>query len=488
MKRPITLAIMIVSAGLVQAPPLVAAPTTAARNDSSSQTGLPAAPIAQPEAPASAAPAVSTAPLASPAETSVPQTEAEPTSLRRETTTSPPTPGAAFAPKAMTPETRSAAALAISSSPTFDEGSGRRIQEAIQSYSALAARGGWQPIPAEAKFAIGTAGPHDELLRRRLVISGDLAPSEASGPYDLTLAGAVRRFQVRHGLATTGNVTPRTIAALNVPVEKRIQQLEASAKRIDAIGFGFGERYVVVNLPAAYAEAVEHDHVVRRYRVIVGKTEKPSPTVTAEITDVNLNPTWTVPASITKNEIAAHMRKDPTYLSRTHMQVLDAHDSIIDPETVDWSAGKTPNITVRQEAGSWNALGQVRVDMPNSYAVYMHDTNQKTLFNDEYRFGSHGCVRVDNVRDFVAWLLQDLPKWGRAEIDAAIATGQRHNIKLQKQVPVAWIYLTGWMSRDQIVQFRSDIYDQDQQLLEATIEEEAFFNQANEPYLPRRAP
>jgi murein L,D-transpeptidase YcbB/YkuD len=481
MKRLITLELMIVLAGLVQTPPLVAAPTNAARNESSSQTVLPAAPVAQPEAPAPTAPAISTAPLARPAESSVPQTKTEPNSLRREATTSTANPTAALAPqpKAVTPETRSAAALAISNSPTFDEGSGGRIQEAIQSYLAIAARGGWQPIPAEAKFAIGTAGPHDELLRRRLVISGDLNPSEASGPYDLALAGAIRRFQARHGLATTGVVTPRTIAALNVTVEKRIQQLEASAKRIGAIGFGFGERYVVVNLPAAYAEAVENDHVVRRYRVVVGKTEKPSPTVTAEITEVNLNPTWTVPASITKNEIAAHMRKDATYLSRNHMQVLDAHDSIVDPETVDWSAGKTPNITVRQEAGPWNALGQVRVDMPNSYAVYMHDTNQKTLFNDEYRFDSHGCVRVDNVRDFVAWLLQDLPKWGHAEIDAAIATGQRHDIKLQKPVPVAWIYLTGWMSGDQIVQFRSDIYDQDQQLLEATAEEKAFFDQAN---------
>ena len=160
------------------------------------------------------------------------------------------------------------------------------------------------------------------------------------------------------------------------------------------------------------------------------------------------------------------------------MQVHDSHDAEVDPATVDWSVGKTPNVVVRQEPGPWNALGQVRVDMPNTYAVYMHDTNQRTLFSDDYRFDSHGCGRVENVRDLAVWLLQDSSKWARPEIDAAIAAGRREDIKLQRKVPVAWIYLTGWMSRDQIVKFRDDIYDQDRQLIEATAEEKAFFDQA----------
>jgi murein L,D-transpeptidase YcbB/YkuD len=116
------------------------------------------------------------------------------------------------------------------------------------------------------------------------------------------LADAVKRFQVRHGLAATGTVTPRTLAALNVSVQKRIKQLEASLERLGQMNFPFGQRYVVVNIPATFAEAIEDDKVVRRYRVIVGKTEKPSPTLTADITSVNLNPTWTVPSSIAKSE------------------------------------------------------------------------------------------------------------------------------------------------------------------------------------------
>ncbi|HWN79402.1 MAG TPA: L,D-transpeptidase family protein, partial [Bradyrhizobium sp.] len=379
---------------------------------------------------------------------------------------------------ASTPESRSATALALSHEPTYDEGTAQRIREAALSYSDIAVRGGWPAIPSDAKFVFGTEGPHDNLLRLRLLLSGDLAPDRANGPYDDVVTEAVKRFQVRHGLAVTGTVTPRTLTALNVPVQKRIKQLEASLERLDNMNFAFGQRYVVVNIPAAFAEAVENDTVVRRYRVIVGKTEKPSPTLTAEITSVNLNPTWTVPSSIAKTEISAHMRKDPGYLSRMHMDVLDAHDTPVDPRSVDWSGARTPNFTVRQQSGAWNALGAVKIDMPNSYSVYMHDTNQRNLFNDDYRFDSHGCSRVDNVRDLAAWLVKDMPQWSRASIDAAIATGQRQDIHLSNKVPVAWIYLTAWMTRDQTVQFRNDIYDQDEQLLEATAEEAAFFNQA----------
>jgi murein L,D-transpeptidase YcbB/YkuD len=377
-----------------------------------------------------------------------------------------------------TPESRSAAALALSHEPTYDEGTAQRIREAALSYSDIAVRGGWPTIPTDAKFASGAQGPHDDLLRLRLLISGDLATDKANGSYDDAVTEAVKRFQVRHGLAVTGTMTPRTLTALNVPVQKRIKQLEASLERLNNMNFAFGQRYVVVNIPAAFAEAVENDTVVRRYRVIVGKTEKPSPTLTAEITSVNLNPTWTVPSSIAKTEISAHMRRDPGYLSRMHMDVLDAHDAPIDPRSVDWSGARTPNFTVRQQSGTWNALGAVKIDMPNPYSVYMHDTNQRNLFSDDYRFDSHGCSRVDNVRDLAAWLVKDMPQWSRASIDAAIATGQRQDIHLPKKVPVAWMYLTAWMTKDQTVQFRNDIYDQDEQLLEATAEEAAFFSQA----------
>jgi L,D-transpeptidase YcbB len=366
---------------------------------------------------------------------------------------------------ASTPESRSAAALALSADPVFDEGTYQRIKEALLSYADIQVRGGWPTLPADARLAPGVSGPEVALLRRRLVASDDLASEQETGDgYDAAVSEAVKRVQLRHGLDATGSVDARTLRALNVPVAARIKQLEASLERLLGMDFIFAERYVVVNIPAAFVEAVGHDKVERRYRVIVGKIDKPSPTLTAYITAINLNPTWTVPLSITKNEIFAHMRKDPSYLSRMHMRLLGARDEEIDPHAIDWSSDRSPNFTVRQDSGPFNALGNLKIDMPNPYSVYMHDTDTRRLFADDYRFDSHGCTRVDNVRDLAAWILEDVPGWNRAAIDAAIAAGVLKIVNLPHKMPVAWVYLTGWVTRDGTVNFREDVYKHDEAL------------------------
>jgi murein L,D-transpeptidase YcbB/YkuD len=368
----------------------------------------------------------------------------------------------AAAKPASTPESRSAAALALSAEPVFDEGTYQRIKEALLSYSAIQVRGGWPALPADAKLAPGASGPEVALLRRRLVISDDMPPEQEAGDvYDASVSDGVRRFQIRHGLEGNGSVDARTLRALNVPVAHRIKQLEASLERLLGMDFTFAERYVVVNIPAAFVEAVSHDKVERRYRVIVGKVDKPSPTLTAYITAVNLNPTWTVPLSITKNEIFARMRRDPTYISRMHMRVLGSHDEELDPGSIDWSSERSPNFTVRQDSGGFNALGNLKIDMPNPYSVYMHDTDTRRLFADDYRFDSHGCTRVDNVRDLAAWILDDVAGWNRAAIDAGIAAGVLKIVNLPHKMPVAWVYLTGWVTHDGTVNFRDDVYKHD---------------------------
>jgi L,D-transpeptidase YcbB len=369
-------------------------------------------------------------------------------------------------PAASTPEQRSAAELALSSEPVFDEGTYQRIKEALLSYSDIQVRGGWPVLPADVKLMPGASGPAVTLLRQHLVIDGDLdAAKEAGDAYDADVAEAVKRFQLRHGLDATGSVGAATLKALNVPVGDRIKQLEASAERLLGVDFIFAERYVVVNIPAAFVEAVANGKVERRYRVIVGQIDKPSPTLSVYITAIDLNPTWTVPLSITKNEIMAHMRRDPSYLARMHMRLLGANDADIDPGSVDWSGDRSPNFTVRQDAGGWNALGYLKIDMPNPYSVYMHDTDTRNLFSADYRFDSHGCTRVDNVRDLAAWILQDGPPgWDRAAIDAGIASGISKVINLPHKIPVAWVYLTGWVTRDGTVEFRDDVYKHDEAL------------------------
>jgi len=365
-------------------------------------------------------------------------------------------------PVAVKPAPRAVASFWTSSEPTFDEGTYDRINAAMLSYSAIEVRGGWPAIPVKGDYTAGTSGPDIAKLRARLAVTDDLPAEVADGDsYDTMLTEAVKRFQVRHGLPETGVVGPQTLEALNVPVSRRIRQLAASLDRLQGMGFTFGQRYVVVNIPAAVAEAVENGKVTRRYVTVVGKVDRPSPTLTTQIAAVNLNPTWTVPLSILKKDIVTKMRKDPGYLARMNMRVLDGSGTEIDARSVDWASDRTPNFTVRQESGEGNALGNVRIDMPNPHSVYMHDTNHRNLFSADYRFQSSGCTRVEGVRDLAAWVLKDNANWGRKEIDAEIATAKRTTVRLARGIPVAWIYLTGWGSPDGTIHFRNDVYNLD---------------------------
>jgi murein L,D-transpeptidase YcbB/YkuD len=365
------------------------------------------------------------------------------------------------APKPAAPARRPVASFWTSSEPTFDEGTYDRINAAMLSYAAIEVRGGWPTLP-KGLLEPGMSGPAVAALRQRLAITDDLPAEVADGDaYDMMLTEAVKRFQIRHGLPETGTVGPQTLDALNVPVGKRLRQLSASLDRLNGMGFTFGYRYVVVNIPAAVAEAVEDGKVTRRYVTVVGKVDRPSPTLTTQITAVNLNPTWTVPLSILKKDIVSKMRKDPGYVGRMKMRVLDGSGNEVDARSVDWHSDRTPNFTVRQDSGNGNALGNVRIDMPNPYSVYMHDTNHKEFFSADYRFQSSGCTRVEGVRDLAAWILKDNEGWDRKEIDAEIATGKRTTVRLARGIPVAWIYLTGWASPDGTIHFRNDVYNLD---------------------------
>jgi murein L,D-transpeptidase YcbB/YkuD len=355
------------------------------------------------------------------------------------------------------------ARITTSPLPTFDDGTAQRISAAMLSYSTIEVRGGWPTLPASVtKLAPGSSGPEVALLRQRLAITDDLPPEQVAGDvFDANVEAAIKRFQARHGLEETGNVGARTLSALNVPVSQRLRQLAASLDRLADMDFTFGQRYVVVNIPAAFAEAVENGKVARRHVVVVGKKDRPSPTVSTHITAVNLNPTWTVPLNILKKDVRTHMRKDPTYIARMKMRVLDGSGREIDPASVDWQSDRAPNFTVRQDSGTFNALGALRFDMPNPHSVYMHDTNHREMFSFDYRFQSSGCTRVENPRDFAIWVLQVQNGWSRAQLDAAIATGQRQDIRLTQRIPVAWVYFTGWVTRDGLIHFRDDIYGHD---------------------------
>ncbi|MBE7201940.1 MAG: L,D-transpeptidase family protein, partial [Parafilimonas terrae] len=260
---------------------------------------------------------------------------------------------------------------------------------AAERYAAFAEAGGWERLPEDlARLKPGERSPAIPALRHHLTLTGDLpADAPPSDRLDPPLVAAIAAFQGRHGLPDSGILGRLTLSALNVPASVRQKQLAASAARLMGSKFPFGERYIVVNIPSAAVEAVENGTVVRRYVAVVGSPDKATPTVETRITDINFNPTWTVPASVVKNEIIPQMRKNPGYLAKNHIRILGPSGEV-DPTKIDWAGQKAVAYTLRQDSGFDNSLGQVRIDMPNRFAVYMHDTPAKSLFAASVRFHS----------------------------------------------------------------------------------------------------
>ncbi|HEX2553508.1 MAG TPA: L,D-transpeptidase family protein [Microvirga sp.] len=380
-----------------------------------------------------------------------------------------PSPAPAPAPAAAAlPPATPVAAISQDPRPTLDGGTFINTMRAATRYKAVAEAGGWPLLPDGTVLKRGDRGPAVALVRLRLAAEGDLAPERIEGlVFDAELAEAVKRFQARHGLPESGAVRARTLAAMNVPAATRHRQLAASAQRLMLAGAKLpsAERYVVVNIPAASVEAVENGAVVRRHVAVVGKPDRPSPMVETRVTAVNLNPTWTVPASLVRKDIIPQMRKDPGALAKMKIRVLDGRGQEVDPAGIDWSNESAVNYTLRQDPGAANSLGRIRIDMPNRHAVYLHDTPKKRLFMEDARFHSSGCVRVADVVGFAEWLLRDTAgpngAWTGAALEAAIGSEARQDVRLDRPVPVAWVYLTGYATADGAVHFRDDVYGLD---------------------------
>lgn len=361
--------------------------------------------------------------------------------------------------------------------PTVFPGAVDAIQDAAERYRQIAESGGWPRLPA-GTYKAGQTGEAIALLRQRLIREGDLDAADLGGPdFDPTLTQAVKNFQGRHGLAQTGIVGTLTLRALNVGAHERFQQLNESARRLRSRNFGFGPRYVVVNIPSASVEAISSGQVERRHIAVVGKADRPSPELETRITNVNFNPTWTVPVSIIRKDIIPKMRDDPSYLAKSRIRIFGASGAEIEPTRIDWTTERAAAFTLRQDPGSGNSLGQIRIDMPNREAVYMHDTPSKRLFARDDRFHSSGCVRVEGVRDFVTWLLAPMPgpgggPWDRSDVDDLLATETRKDIRLKEPVPVIWTYLTGYVTPDGVTHFRDDVYGLDQLAILATAPDE----------------
>lgn len=347
--------------------------------------------------------------------------------------------------------------------PTLSPSTAQTTEESVAKYEAILAKGGWPEVPATAQGArVGVKSAAMPALRDRLSIAGDLELNSGDPQvYDSYVDAAVRRFQVRHGLHPDGIVRDTTLRALNVSVDMRLQQLRINATRLKSLTGNLGNRLVVANIPAAQIEAIENGVALTRHIAVAGKPDRPSPDINSKIIQINFNPFWTVPVSIVRKDLIPKMQAEPDYLTKNHIRIFDAKNNEAPPSQIDWYSTEAVNYKFKQDAGNFNSLGSIRINFPSPHGVYMHDTPAKNLFGEDFRFASSGCMRVQNVRELVYWILQESPGWSRPEIDEVIKSGERKDARVAKPVPLHWVYVTAWATPDGVVQFRDDIYNRD---------------------------
>jgi murein L,D-transpeptidase YcbB/YkuD len=349
------------------------------------------------------------------------------------------------------------------STPMVSAESLAATEQMIEYYRNIAARGGWQPVQGVQGLRVGSKSPAVVALRQRLIITGDLDPAAGESPiYDSYVEAGVRRFQARHGISSTGTVTPPTVVAMNVPVEMRIRQLEINVARLRSLVGGLTNKYIVANIPAALVETVENGVVHTRHAAGVGKIDRQSPLLNSKVVEVNFNPFWTAPASVVKKDLIPKMQKEPNYLAENKIRIFNAAGQEVPSSQINWFSDEATRYRFRQDpGGDLNSMGFVRINIPNQHGVYMHDTPSKGIFGDDFRFVSSGCIRIQNVRDYIEWLLKDTPGWTREQIDATFKSGERIDARLAQAVPIHWVYVTAWATPDGLVQFRDDIYNKD---------------------------
>jgi murein L,D-transpeptidase YcbB/YkuD len=346
--------------------------------------------------------------------------------------------------------------------PTLSPANIPTTEAAIARYEQIVAAGGWKEVPQAERLRVGVRHAAVLALRQRLTAAGDLDPAAVENDiYDSYVEAAVKRFQARHGISADGRPGALTLKALNIPADQRLAQLKTNLIRLSAFDTKGASRFVVCNIPAAQLEAIENGTVMSRHIAVAGKPDRPSPELNSKIVEINFNPFWTVPVSIVRKDLIPKMQAEPDYLTRYGIRILDQKNNELTPAQVNWFSDEAVNYKFKQDPGDKNSLGTIRINFPSPHGVYMHDTPYKNLFGDDVRFDSSGCMRIQNVRDLVVWLLSETTGWSRIEIDDVIKSGERKDAKLKPPVPLHWVYITAWATADGVVQFRDDIYNRD---------------------------
>jgi L,D-transpeptidase YcbB len=358
----------------------------------------------------------------------------------------------------------------------------RTLKETLRRYRRIQTDGGWPQIGKGPGLKIsvlklGATGPRVKALHRHLVITGDLQadpqlPADSFGP---PLEAALKHFQGRHGLSPDGVVGPRTLEALDIPVEVRMLQLMLNMERWRWYPQDLGDSYLMVNIPAFELHLVQGRTETLAMRVIVGRKKRPTPVLSSRLTYLEVNPYWNVPQKIARKDLLPKIQADPQYLVRQKIQVFDSWQEdarALDPLAIDWSSVSEKHFPyrLRQEPAARNALGRIKFMFPNTQSVYIHDTPGKALFKKASRPFSSGCVRVQDPKSLAVQLLKD-QHWTRRRLEKYSQTHQNSAIALQAPLPVYLAYFTAWTDAQGQIHFGDDIYNHDRQLLLALLKD-----------------
>jgi murein L,D-transpeptidase YcbB/YkuD len=346
----------------------------------------------------------------------------------------------------------------------------RRGREQLREYRRIAANGGWPTVADGPTLKPGMTDARVPVLRRRLEITGDLGVVRIVEPelFDPALETAVRRFQTRHGMTADGAVGAATRTAMNVPVSARIDQLRVNLERGRWVLHEIKGEFVLVDVAGFSVAYFRDDQPIWTSKVVVGRPYRETPVFKSEITYVVLNPTWTIPPGILAKDTLPAVKRDPGYLTRNRIRVIDGSGREVSPWSVDWSRYRNSvPYQLRQDPGPNNSLGLVKIMFPNPYLVYLHDSPAKSLYDQDERAFSSGCIRVAKPFELTELVLNDPQQWNAAAIQAAIAAGQTRTVYLTKPVPVLILYWTAQPTPDGQIIFRSDVYGRDAPTLAA---------------------
>jgi len=350
----------------------------------------------------------------------------------------------------------------------------RELRKILAGYRAMAAKGGWDPIPDGETLKPGMSDQRVPTIRERLWITEDLETDDFSSTlYDEELSEAVKHFQKRYGLDADGVMGEATRTAMNIPVETHVRTIEVNMERWRWMSRELGDTRVAVTIAGFELGVFNNGQIELMMPVIVGKLYHQTPVFSDEIKDIEINPYWNIPKSIAANEMLPKLKKNPLYLKERNIRVFaswspDAKE--LDSTSLDWHSvgGDIVRYKLRQDPGPKNALGTVKFVFPNAYNVYLHDTPSHNLFERTQRTFSHGCIRVSRPAELASYLLGGEEKgWELNRVQEIIDSGKRTVVPLERPIPIHLTYRTVWIHPDGSVHFSPDIYGRDKLLEEA---------------------